>query len=336
MTFVVVLIQAISHDAPTGAAAATAPPSFPAFMAATGLFVVTVVSWAPYVSDYSRYLPPTVNLRRTFAAVTLGIGVPTVLCAFLGAYFTSLLPDASSTVAAIGQISGRWVLPVMAVSLIGSDVVNSYTGMLAVASIVSCFRTIRRSVAVRVVGSSLVIAAGTVCALLGYRQFVGDLSNFLGVLLYVLIPWSAINLIDYYFVQHGDYDVPSFFTPAGRYGGFLWPGLVAYILAVAVQLPFIAQTFYSGSLVGSLGGVDISWIVGGVAGVVFYLLALSGVTLVLLPDLVVDGVLVAGGADVLPAEGCGAGAAHAAAVISSSTPTSATTFRMLLTSCSVE
>lgn len=62
----------------------------------------------------------------------------------------------------------------------------------------------------------------------------------------------------------------------------------------------------------------------------------SGVTLVLLPDLVVDGVLVAGGADVLPAEGCGAGAAHAAAVISSSTPTSATTFRMLLTSCSVE
>ena len=128
-------------------------------------------------------------LRRTFAAVaSLGIGVPTVLCAFVGAYLTSLLPDASSTVAAIGEVSGRWVLPVMAVSLIGSDVVNSYTGMLAVAGILSCFRTVRGSVVVRVVGSLVIIGVGTVCALLGYRAFVGNLSNFLGVLLYVLIP----------------------------------------------------------------------------------------------------------------------------------------------------
>ena len=274
VTFVVVLIQAVSHGSPVGAAAETAPPTLAAFMAATGLFVVTVVSWAPYVSDYSRYLPPTVNLRRTFMAVALGIGVPTVLCAFVGAYLTSLLPDATSTVAAVGEVSGRWVLPVMAVSLIGSDVVNSYTGMLAVASIASCFRTVGRSVTVRVVGSVLVIAVGTALALLGYREFVENLSNFLSVLLYVLIPWSAINLTDYYFIRRGDYDVPSFFTPAGRYRGFLWPGLVAYLLAVAAQVPFIEQTFYTGPLVASLGGVDISWIVGGVTGVVFYLLAL--------------------------------------------------------------
>ena len=32
-------------------------------------------------------------------------------------------------------------------------------------------------------------------------------------------PGSAINLTDYYLVRHGDYDVASFFTPRGRYGG---------------------------------------------------------------------------------------------------------------------
>ena len=179
ITFLIVLIQAINRGAPTGAAAATGPPPFPALMAATGLFVVTVVSWAPYVSDYSRYLPPTVDKRRTFAAVALGIGVPTVLCAFLGAYLTALLPDASSTVAAIGQVSGRWVLPVTAASLIGSDVVNSYTGMLALAGIASCFRNPARPMSVRIVGSLVVIAAGTICALLGYAQFVQNLLNFL-------------------------------------------------------------------------------------------------------------------------------------------------------------
>jgi nucleobase:cation symporter-1, NCS1 family len=274
ITFGIVFIEAINHGGLTGAAAGTHPPSFAAFMGATGLFVIAMVSWAPYVSDYSRYLPETVSKTKTFWAVVLGCAIPAIFCGILGAYITGLLPHASSTVAAVGDIAGRWALPVMAVSLIGSDVANAYTGMLALASIVSCVKNVRNSVSMRVIGSLLLIAAGTVCALLGYKQFVNNLSSFLNVLLYVFIPWSAINLTDYYLVKHGDYDVASFFTPRGRYGGFLWRGLIAYVLAVAAQIPFIDQTFYTGPLVKTLGGVDISWVVGGVAGFVFYLIAL--------------------------------------------------------------
>jgi nucleobase:cation symporter-1, NCS1 family len=273
-TFVIVFIQALARGGVTGPAAGTHPPSAELFMGATGLFVIAMVSWAPYVSDYSRYLPETVSRSKTFWAVVLGCAIPQTLCAVLGAYLTGLLPHASSTVAAVGEVAGHWALPVMAVSLIGSDVANAYTGMLAVASIVSCFRNVRHSVAMRVIGSLLVIAAGTGSALLGYQHFVDNLANFLNVLLYVFIPWSAINLTDYYLVKHGDYDVASFFRPRGRYGGYLWRGLVAYVLAVAVQVPFIAQAFYTGPLVTALGGIDVSWVVGGVAGFLFYLIAL--------------------------------------------------------------
>jgi nucleobase:cation symporter-1, NCS1 family len=274
VTFVVVFIQALARGGLTGQVAGTHPPSAALFMAATGLFVIAMVSWAPYVSDYSRYLPETVSRSKTFWAVVLGCAIPQTLCAVLGAYLTGLLPHAPSTVAAVGEVAGQWALPVMAVSLIGSDVANAYTGMLAVASIVSCFRNVRRSVAMRVIGSLLVIAAGTGSALLGYQQFVNNLANFLNVLLYVFIPWSAINLTDYYLVKHGSYDVASFFTPRGRYGGYLWRGLIAYALAVAVQVPFIDQAFYTGPLVRTLGGIDVSWVVGGVAGFLFYLIAL--------------------------------------------------------------
>lgn len=274
ITFVILFIQAINRGGLTGAAAATRAPSFALFMGATGLFVISMVSWAPYVSDYSRYLPETVGKARTFWAVVLGCAIPGIFCPILGAYITGLLPHASSTVAAVQDIAGSWVLPVMAVSLIGSDVANSYTGMLALASIVSCVKDVRHSVWMRVTGSLVLVAAGTGCALLGYQQFVNNLANFLDVLLYVFIPWSAINLTDYYLVKHGDYDVASFFTPHGRYGGFLWRGIVAYILAVAAQVPFIDQTFYTGPMVAVLGGTDISWVVGGVAGFVFYLAAL--------------------------------------------------------------
>jgi NCS1 family nucleobase:cation symporter-1 len=274
ITFAIVFIQAITRGRLTGAAAGLHPPSFAVFMGATGLFVIAMVSWAPYVSDYSRYLPETVSKTKTFWAVVLGCAIPQIVCAILGAYITALLPHASSTVEAVRDISGAWALPVMAVSLIGSDVANAYTGMLALASIVSCFKNVRHSVAMRVIGSLFVIAAGTGCALLGYKQFVNNLANFLNVLLYVFIPWSVINLTDYYLVKHGDYDVPSFFSAQGRYGGYLWRGLIAYVLAVAAQVPFIDQAFYVGPLVKTLGGIDISWVVGGVAGFVFYLIAL--------------------------------------------------------------
>jgi nucleobase:cation symporter-1, NCS1 family len=274
LTFVIVFVQAIHRGTPVGAAAGTHPPSFALFMGATGLFVIAMVSWAPYVSDYSRYLPTNVDKAKTFWAVFIGSAVPQIVCAILGAYITGLLPNETSTVAAIGDVAGKWVLPVMAISLIGSDVANSYTGMLALTGILSCIKKVQPSVLVRVIGSLVVIGAGTGCALLGYKQFVNNLTNFLNVLLFVFIPWSAINLTDYYLVRRGDYDVASFFTAKGRYGGFMWPGLIAYVLAVAVQVPFIDQTFYTGPLVKALGGIDVSWIVGGLAGLIFYLLAL--------------------------------------------------------------
>jgi NCS1 family nucleobase:cation symporter-1 len=271
--FAVLFVQAISFGGLKGTAAGTGAPSFALFMGATGVFVTAMISWAPYVSDYSRYLPENVDKTKTFWAVFLGNAIPEITCGVLGAYITALLPHEPSTVAAVAHIAGNWTLPVMALSLVGADAVNAYTGMLAIASIVSCVKDVRGSTAMRVIGSLVLIAAGTIAALLGYKAFVTNLSNFLAVLLFMFIPWTAINLTDYYLVKHADYDVASFFTPNGRYGGFLWRGLIPYALAIGVEVPFIAQTFYTGPLVGPLGGIDISWVVGGIAGFVFYMIA---------------------------------------------------------------
>jgi nucleobase:cation symporter-1, NCS1 family len=274
ITFAVVFIQALTYGDLPASVSGFHVPSFALFMGATSLFVIDMVSYAPYVSDYSRYLPEDVSRPRTFAAVFFGMAVPTVFCAVLGAYITGLLPHAASTIGAVQHVAGGWALLVMALSLVGADSINAYTGMLALASVVSCFRDVRHSVSMRVWGSLAVVAVGTGCALFGYPQFVTNLSNFLNVLLFVFIPWTAINLTDYYLVKRGDYDISAFFTPQGIYGGYLWQGLVPYLLAVVVQIPFIEQTFYTGPLVSALGGTDISWVVGGVAGIVFYLIAL--------------------------------------------------------------
>ena len=82
-----------------------------------------------------------------------------------------------------------------------------------------------------------VLAVGTAVACFGYQQFVTNLSNFLDVILVLFIPWSAVNLADYFLVRHGDYDVASFFTAGGAYGRFAWRGLLAYVIGLGAECP---------------------------------------------------------------------------------------------------
>jgi nucleobase:cation symporter-1, NCS1 family len=111
-----------------------------------------------------------------------------------------------------------------------------------------------------------------VIALVGYQSFVTNLTNFLDVLLVVFIPWSAVNLTDYFAVRHGRYDVASFFTARGAYGRLAWRGLLAYAIGLAVEWPFISQPDYAGPLVKPLGGADISWVIGWIVPAAVYLL----------------------------------------------------------------
>jgi hypothetical protein len=115
-----------------------------------------------------------------------------------------------------------------------------------------------------------IFVVGTILACLSSAHFYSSFENFIGILLFFFVPWSAINLVDYYLVKHGRYDVQSFFKPDGIYGRFQWWACLCYVITLAVQVPFLDQLFYVGPLVSSLGGADISWIVGfGVASLLY-------------------------------------------------------------------
>jgi NCS1 family nucleobase:cation symporter-1 len=167
----------------------------------------------------------------------------------------------------------------MALSLINACTFNAYTGAFQVLAFGNMWRRFKSvSVMVRLVPFGVVMAAGVAVALLGYRSFVTNLANFLDVLLVVFIPWSAVNLADYFVVRRARYDVGSFFTADGVYGRFAWRGLVAYAVGLAAEWPFVSQPDYTGPLVKHLGGADVSWLVGWVTAAAVYLLLMRGVT----------------------------------------------------------
>ena len=62
------------------------------------------------------------------------------------------------------------------------------------------------------------------------ERYQSIFNNFLALILYFLVPWSAINLVDYYFVRRGSYSVVEIFNPASIYGRWGWRGLTAYLL----------------------------------------------------------------------------------------------------------
>jgi NCS1 family nucleobase:cation symporter-1 len=194
----------------------------------------------------------------------------------IGAYLAALLPSLGP-VAAVGKVSGSWALIIMAFSLVNAGTFNAYTGAFQILAFGNMWRRFTSvSVMVRLIPFLCVMAVGVAVALLGYRSFVTNLTNFLGVLLVLFIPWSAVNLADYFVVRRARYDVGAFFLPASTYGNVAWRGLLAYAAGLAAEWPFVSQPDYTGPLVKMLGGADISWLIGWVAAAAVYLVAMRG------------------------------------------------------------
>ncbi len=263
ISLVIMFLQGLSHGPLPAQEASLASPSAGLFLAGVALLVIDMLSYGPFVSDYTRYLPTDSSGRRLFWTIYGGNVLATIGACSIGAYLAALMPSLGP-VAAIGKVSGKWALVVMALSLIGSDTFNAYTGAFQVLAFGNMWRRFKSlSVIVRVIPFMIVMIAGVLVAFVGYQQFVSKLSEFLAALLVIFIPWSAVNLTDYFMVRHGQYNVLSFFTPDGNYGSFAWRGLLAYAIGLAAEYPFVSQPpLLVGPLVKDLGGADISWLVG--------------------------------------------------------------------------
>lgn len=272
VSMIIMLIQGLRYGSLPAKETTLHAPTAGLFLAGAALLVIDMLSWAPFVSDYTRYLPVNTSGRRLFWAIYAGNIVSTIVACTIGAYLAALLPSLGP-VAAIGKISGKWALVILTLSLINSDTLNAYTGAFQVLALGNMWRRFKSvSVMLRVVPFICVMAVGVLIALLGYKHFVNNLSNFLDVLLVIFIPWSAVNLTDYFLVRRGNYDVTAFFIPDGVYGKVAWRGLVAYAVGLVAEWPFVSQPDYVGPFVSHLGGADISWLVGFFVSAVVYLI----------------------------------------------------------------
>jgi purine-cytosine permease-like protein len=129
----------------------------------------------------------------------------------------------------------------------------------------------------RTVVSLILLVAALSLAILGRSSFIESYASFILLLLYVLTPWTAINLVDYYLIRRAQYDVSSFMrADGGIYGRYNAKALFCYALGILVQIPFVSNPLYKGVIARALHEADLSWIVGLiVTSTVYYFMARS-------------------------------------------------------------
>jgi nucleobase:cation symporter-1, NCS1 family len=241
--------------------------------AGTFLLVVAIaatwqITYAPYVADYSRYLPRETTVRSAFWWTYAGSVIGTIWMMAFGSIAVAVAASAfnggsTAFVTGLGTSGTAWVFSIVIVlGIIAVNVLNLYGMFMVATTTVTALRQVQVRQSTRlifVLGSAVV---GTVVAIAGSANFLNNFENFILFLAYFLIPWTAINLVDFYLVRKEQYDIDAIFDPAGVYGKFNWRAIGSYLIGIAVEIPFMSTTFYTGPMVAHLGGADISWIIG--------------------------------------------------------------------------
>jgi NCS1 family nucleobase:cation symporter-1 len=250
----------------------------------TVLLVISIaaswqIAWAPYVSDYSRYLPADTTTSRTFWFTYLGSAVGASWCMIVGTlscaigadaylanpsgYLADLFPTVSWLLSLVIFLT---ILPAQAESPYGC-----FLTLFAGLSVTGKTRSAPRARALFVLGFCII---GALLAIVAGSHIFTTLENFALFMLYLLVPWTSINLTDYYFVRHGSYRINDFFNPQGVFGMVRWETVIIYLAVIAIEIPFINTGLYVGPMVAKLGGADISWILGLIVGAgAYYLVA---------------------------------------------------------------
>ncbi|MGX1669461.1 purine-cytosine permease family protein [Streptomyces sp. NPDC055400] len=239
---------------------APADGSTAAFVLVVAVTAARVLGWSAYASDYSRYLSATSRPRRVFLAAGGGSAVAGVWIGTLGAALgtAGALDDPSGMVSGLlPHALGTVVLLSLLLSTLASTVIDLYSG--AMAALVAGF-TIPRWVSVLVVGG-----LGTALAwYAGHGDFATHLNDFLLMTGYWLAPWAAVMIAAYW--GPGRHTVADPYDTGHRFG---W-GLPCVLLALAVEIPFMNQSLYTGPLAAAhpaLGpfGLFVGFMVAGLA-----------------------------------------------------------------------
>ncbi|WP_256760412.1 cytosine permease [Cohnella sp. WQ 127256] len=245
------------------------------FVLGVGMVTTYMLALAPYVADYSRYLPSNSSSSKVFWYTYLGLSTSTSWMMAIGAILAVALPSFSDNSG--GGLAGLFngydtIMYVLIIyGLLGINVFNFYGAFMSIVTTIQPFNKLKVTPLVRIVILGIIMLINIGLSLLGGEgNFITFFINFIFFMSYFLIPWTAINLVDYFILRKGQYSIHDIFDVSGRYGKFNWITIFAFLASIVIEVPFINTTLYVGPIANMLDGIDLAWLVGIVSASLLY------------------------------------------------------------------
>jgi NCS1 family nucleobase:cation symporter-1 len=230
----------------------------------TWMFVLAIavtfsyqISYCPIGSDYSRYLPEDTPPGQVWLASYLGNVVSCIWLELLGVLMAALGLQAASPMD-FARLMGVFAVPALitvVLSIMPNNVIAVYSGGLAALAMGAPMKR----------WTSALVTGGIAALLIVYGagQFANTYENFLLLLSYWIAPWLGVIISDHFFNRQ---------APAGAEHG--WSGILAFVIGVAVSVPFMSSALYTGPIARVyLGGADISYFISMLVSASIYLVA---------------------------------------------------------------
>ncbi len=238
------------------------------FILAVSVYATYLITAAPYVADYSRYLPETTSIASTFWYTYLGGVIASVWMCILGAILYIGVPNFAANsalgIASVWHVPGVLILyATMIITAVCSSTLSLYGTFMATVTTFEPFTKLRGDKRSKIIIMMITTIVAICIDIFGAQNMIIQWGYFMAIILYFMIPWTCINLVDYYIVRKGKYSMKDIFDPNGIYGQYNKKALFTFFATVAIEVPFMSTVLYTGPLAKAMGGADIAWIVGG-------------------------------------------------------------------------
>ncbi|MFC5588921.1 purine-cytosine permease family protein [Sporosarcina soli] len=237
--------------------------SFTQFVLAVSICITWQITYGPYVSDHSRYMKPHEG-KKTFLYSYLGSFLSSSWLMLLGAALASMVVNGNvmAQIKELGGGTGVLLVILLSLGLIVINSLNIYGAGIILLSIASNFIKFKTTIKIRVCVSIVVGVILALAATVGAGNFMTYFQMYLSFILFFIIPWSVINLTDFYLLKRQYFQPEDFMDENGELGKLRMSSLVIYLLAVTCQIPFTNNGVYQGPISKMMNGLDIAWIVG--------------------------------------------------------------------------
>ncbi len=229
------------------------------------------ITWFTYAADYSRFVSKEVKPKRLYLVSVLGQFIPVIWLGILGASLATKSGSIDPGKLIVDNY-GALAIPVLFMVIhgpIATNILNLYTFTV---SAQACDIKTPRSTLNLIVGCAALVV---VVFFIFQTDFATVIDAWLIGLVAWIASWGAIMLVHFYYLERRNpLGTARLFDPVGSKRNFAinWAGMTALACGLVATWLFMYGLLPAtqGPIATAMGGLDLSWLAGGLTSAIVY------------------------------------------------------------------